>query len=305
MPQAAPLRADLQTLLAPRQMLPLARRALQAWIDDGASSMGAALAFYTVLSMAPLLLIVITVAGFFFGEDAARGALMGEIAGMVGREGASAIQAVLASATNSGGGPLSVVIGLATLLIGSTTVLAELQGDLDRIWRAPPPDGSGLTKLVRARLLAFGLILGVGFLLMVSLALSAAVSLLGSLWNDRLGGTEALLQLLNFLIGFAVTTALFAMIYKLLPRVAIEWSDVWIGAAITSLLFSAGKFLIGLYIGKAAIASSFGASGTLIAVIVWVYYSAQIFLLGAEFTYQFAQLHGSRAGGPASGASRR
>ncbi|WP_366515705.1 YihY/virulence factor BrkB family protein [Solimonas marina] len=271
------------------------RRTVGAWMDDGASSMGAALAFYTVLSMAPLLLIVITVAGFIFGEDAARGALFEQIAGMVGRDGASAIQAVLASTARSGDGPVSILVGLLTLLIGSTTVLAELQRDLDIIWHAPPRRGSGLMRLLRARLLAFSLILGVGFLLMVSLVVSATISVIGRFWSDWLGGAGWLLQVLNFALGFAIITALFAMIYKVLPRVRIEWRDVIVGGAITSLLFSVGKLLIGLYIGHASVASSFGASGTLIAVIVWVYYSAQIFLLGAAFTYQFALRHGSLA----------
>lgn len=280
--------------ITPRAFAALSGRAFAAWIDDGASSMGAALAFYTMLSMAPLLLIVITVAGFFFGEDAARGALFEEIARLVGGEGARAIQAVLASTARSGGGPLSIAVGLLTLLIGSTTVLAELQSDLDRIWKAPPRAGSGVVRLLRARLTAFGLILGVGFLLMVSLAMSALVSVFGTFWSGGLD-VAPLLQLLNFVLGFAVITALFALIYKVLPSVPIEWRDVLAGAAITSLLFSAGKFLIGLYIGKASISSSFGASGTLIAVIVWVYYSAQIFLLGAEFTCQFAKRHGSHA----------
>ena len=271
----------------------LAQRSLNGWIDDGASSMGAAIAFYTLLSMAPLLLIVLTVAGFFFGDEAARGALYGQLSQLVGADGAQAIQGILSNSSNMTGGLVSLLVGILTLLIGATTVFAELQSDIDRIWKVQPPRGAGLLRYLRQRLMSFGVILGVGFLLMVSLVVSAVIAALGSLWEQWLIGTEILLQLLNFAVGFAMITALFAMIYKLLPSVPIAWSDVWIGAAVTSMLFGLGKALIGLYIGKAAIASSFGAAGTLVVVIVWVYYSAQIFLLGAEFTYEYAQRHGS------------
>lgn len=279
-----------------REIGNLAKRSLKGWIDDGASSMGAAIAYYTVLSLAPLLLIVITVAGLIFGEDAARGALLDELAGLVGQQGAEAVQAVLASSNQLGEGLASILLGAVMLFIGATTVFAELQSDLDRIWRAKPA-ASGLRSMLRTRLVSLGLILSVGFLLTVSLVASAAISALGAIWDQWLGGTEVLLQLLNFALGFAIITVLFALIYRLLPSVAIEWDDVWIGAAVTSMLFSVGKFLIGLYLGKASIASSFGAAGTLVVVIVWVYYSAQIFLLGAEFTYHYALSHGSQSPG--------
>ncbi|WP_051361923.1 YihY/virulence factor BrkB family protein [Solimonas soli] len=271
-----------------RDLRALGTRALAAWIDDGAASMGAALAFYTVLSMAPVLLIVIGVAGLFFGEDAARGALMAQIGDLLGRDGASAVQSVLASAARSGGGLASMAIGFATLFIGATTVFAELQYDLDRIWKSPRQRHSGVLAYLKARLLSFGVILGVGFLLAVSLVLSAAISAVATIWGGWLGGALLLLRMLNAVAGFIVTTALFALIYKVLPRVQLRWRDVIGGAAITALLFAIGKLLIGLYIGHAAFMSSFGAAGTLIAVIVWVYYSAQIFLLGAEFTCQLA-----------------
>lgn len=275
-----------------REIRALGARAASAWLDDGATSMGAALAFYTVLSMAPVLLIVISVAGLFFGEDAARGALMGQIAGLVGRDGANAIQSVLASAARAGSGVLSMLIGFVTVFIGATTVFAELQYDLDRIWKSPRPARSGVLDFARARLLSFGVILGVGFLLAVSLVLSAAISALGEFWRGRLGDAAIVLQTLNTVAGFVVTAALFALIYKVLPRAQLRWRDVITGAAITAALFAVGKLLIGLYIGHAAFMSSFGAAGTLIAVIVWVYYSAQIFLLGAEFTYQVALRNG-------------
>lgn len=271
----------------------LAQRSLNGWIDDGASSMGAAIAFYTLLSMAPLLLIVLTIAGFFFGDEAARGALEQQLAQLVGPDGTQAVQGILDNAGNRAGGLVSLLVGLLTLFIGATTVFAELQTDIDRIWKVQAPRGAGLLRYLRQRLMSFGVILGVGFLLMVSLVISAIIAALGSLWEQWLVGTEILLQLLNFALGFAMITALFALIYKLLPSLRIAWSDVWVGAAVTSLLFGIGKFLIGLYIGKAAIASSFGAAGTLVVVIVWVYFSSQIFLLGAEFTYEYARSHGS------------
>ncbi|WP_428310366.1 YihY/virulence factor BrkB family protein [Hydrocarboniphaga sp.] len=282
-------------LLTPREIGSLAKHAVVGWSDDNASSMGAAIAYYTMLSLAPLLLIVITIAGLIFGEDAARGALFGQLSELVGDNGAQAIQAILTSSSSLSGGLFSIAIGVATLFIGATTVFAELQADLDRIWKAPVPTGGGIMRFIHKRLLSLGVIIGVGFLLIVSLIASAAIAAVGTLWNHWLMGTAVLLQLLNFVVSFGVITALFALIYKLLPSVRIAWGDVWIGGAATSLMFAIGKFLIGLYLGTAAISSSFGAAGTLVVVIVWVYYSAQIFLLGAEFTYHYALRHGSLA----------
>ena len=281
-----------------RRWLRLAKLAASSWVDDAASSMGAAIAFYTLLSMAPLLLIVITLAGFVFGEDAAQGALLDELRGVFGDAGAQAVQAVLASSRESTGGVLSIVAGMVTLFIGATTVFAEIQSDLDRIWKVTSKNAP-MGSFLRARLLSFGVIVGTGFLLIVSLAASAALSALGTWWSTRLGGVTWLLQVANFLLSYAVITALFAMIYKLLPSVAIRWRDVLTGAALTSLLFSIGKVLIGEYLGTAAIASSFGAAGTLVMMIVWVYYSAQIFLFGAELTHQYAMEHGSHGVAPA------
>jgi membrane protein len=274
----------------------LARLSVSRWIDDGASSMGAALAFYSLLSMAPVLLMVITVAGLFFGEEAARGALIDELSRLFGSTGAQAIEAMLAAAANREDGVISLLVGVVMLIIGATTVFAELQNDLDRIWRVQADPNRAFRSLLRARALSFGVILGVGFLLAVSLVLTTAITAFGDFWNRWFVGADTLLQLLNALLGFAVITTLFALIYKLLPSVRIPWRDVWIGSALTSMLFALGKYLIGLYLGTAAISSSFGAAGALVAVIVWVYYSAQIFLLGAEITHEYSRLHGSRQG---------
>lgn len=270
----------------------LVRRAATAWIEDYAPSMGAALSYYSVFSMAPLLLIVISIAGLVFGEDAVRGGLFGQLQSLLGADAAKAIEALLASVSKPAQGILSTIIGVVVLLVGATTVFGELQDALDRIWRAPARDRSGgLWGLVRARLLSFGMILGIAFLLMVSLVFSAAVAALGDVWGGSLG--ELLLQAVNLIVGFVLTTAVFALIYKLMPRVHVQWQDVWVGAVVTALLFTVGRYLIGQYIGKSGIASGFGAAGSLIVIFVWVYYSAQIFLVGAEFTWVYAKTYGS------------
>ena len=278
-----------------RQWWTMVKSAASAWIDDYAPSMGAALAYYTVFSIAPLLLIVIGIAGLVFGADAARGAIFGQLQGMMGAEGAKAVEALLASANQTGKSVLATVVGFVVLLIGATTVFGELQDALDRIWRAPARDNaSGLWGLLRSRLLSFGMILGIGFLLMVSLVASAALTALGDWWAPAFGGWELLAQAVNFAVSFAIVTAVFAMIYKIMPRVQIRWRDVWTGAAVTALLFTIGKSLIGLYIGKSGVASGYGAAGSLVVLLVWVYYSAQIFLMGAEFTWAYSHIFGSR-----------
>jgi membrane protein len=273
---------------------PLVKQAASAWVADYAPSMGAALSYYSVFSLAPLLLIVISVAGLVFGQDAVRGELFGQLSGLVGADAAQAIEGLLASVSKPAEGVASTLIGVVLLLIGATTVFGELQDALDRIWRAPARDRTGgLWGLLRARLLSFGMILGIAFLLMVSLVFSAAVAALGKWWSVAFGSWELLAQLVNLVLGFVLTTGVFAMIYKIMPRVRVQWHDVWIGAAVTALLFTIGRFLIGLYIGKSGVASGFGAAGSLIVVFVWVYYSAQIFLIGAEFTWVYATTFGS------------
>jgi membrane protein len=203
------------------------------------------------------------------------------------------VEGLLAGVSKPSRGIAGSVIGGAVLLIGATTVFGELQNSLDRIWRAPARQKSGLWRLLRTRLLSFGMILGIAFLLMVSLVLGAVIAALGKWWGGAFGNWEVLAQIVNTLVGFGLTTSVFAMIYKLMPRVKVRWHDVWLGALVTALLFTVGKFLIGLYIGKSAVASSFGAAGSLVIVFVWVYYSAQIFLMGAEFTWVYARTFGS------------
>ncbi len=274
----------------------LARDAAGSWIDDYAPSMGAALAFYTLFSIAPLLLIVISVAGLVFGEQAARGEIFEQLSTLVGADSASTIEALLQGLNRPQAGVLGTLVGLLVLLVGATTVFAELQDAMDRIWRAPTRPKGGLWRLLRARLLSLGLVLGIGFLLIVSLIASAALAALGKWWAPWFSQFETLAQAVNLGLSFVLITAMFAMIYKWIPRVRVAWRDVWIGAALTALLFTLGKSLIGLYIGRSGVASPFGAAASLVVLLLWVYYSAQIFLLGAEFTWVYAQRFGSLKG---------
>lgn len=274
--------------MSPRDFWTLLKAAVRGWFEDGAASMGAALAFYTLFSMAPLLLLVIAIAGFVIGADVARDLLVTQLTTLLGEKGAGAVLSVMEAAADRTEGILAALISLATLALGATTIFGELRRDLDIIWRHGTPAGGGFIQALRARASAIGMVLAIGFLLLISLVLSAVVSAFGSLWGQILPGAGVLARLLEFVVSFAVVTGLFAMIYKILPAARIEWKDVWIGAAFTSLLFWIGKFLIGLYLGKSAVASPFGAAGTIVVVIIWVYYSAQIFLLGAEFTRAYA-----------------
>ena len=278
-----------------KQSLRLLKESAASWSGDYAPSMGAALSYYTLFSIAPLLLIVIAVAGMVFGADAARGEIFGQLRGLLGDEGAQAVEGLLQAANKPGTGIVSTITGVLVLLLGATTVFNELQNALDRIWRAPARvRSSGIWNLLRTRLLSFGMVLGIAFLLMVSLVLSAALSALGKWWAPA--GAEALMHLLDIVLSFGLMTVMFALIYRYIPRAHVAWHDVWIGAAVTSILFAIGKFLIGLYLGKSSVASSFGAAGSLAVMMVWVYYSAQIFLLGAEFTWVYAHEYGSRRG---------
>ncbi len=279
--------------------LSLSKQAITAWLDDAAPSMGAALSYYTIFSLAPLLLIVMSVAGFVFGAEAARGELFGQLRGLMGADAAQSVQTLLASLDKPVQGVGASVVGVALLVIGATSVFGELQNSLDRIWRAPlRKKNSGLWNLLRERLLSIGMILGLAFLLMVSLLAGAFVSALGKWWAPIFGGWEIVAQIANAAVGFILSTLVFAMIYKLMPRAQVRWRDVWIGAIVTSALFTMGKFLIGLYIGKSAVASGFGAAGSIAVILVWVYYSAQIFLIGAEFTWVYAQKFGSMRDSP-------
>jgi membrane protein len=277
------------------------------WVDDYAQSMGAALAFYTIFSIAPLLLIVTSIAGLVFGRDAVHREIFTQLQGLLGSPGAAAVQGLLDGAADSSArSAIAPVFGLIVLFIGATSVFAELQDALDRIWRAPVrPKSAGLWRLLHARLLSFGMILGFAFLLTVSLAVSAGLSAVGR-WLDPLAqGWATVANAVEVGLGVMLSTAVFAMIYKTMPRVGIHWKDVWVGATVTSLMFIAGKFLIGVYIGRSDISSGFGAAASLIVVLLWVYYSAQIFLFGAEFTWAYSHKYGSRRGQASEGVADR
>ena len=272
-----------------------------AWIDHRGGSKGAALAFYTLFSMAPILVLAIAAAGRFLGTEAARGEIIGILGGLVGSEGAQAIQALLqAGARDASKGFVATIVASIVMLVGSAAVFVELKGSLDEIWGRDPPKGRAVIGFLRTQLHSFGLVLLLAFLLLASLAASAALALL----EDHAGGTwtssAALLATLSWALSFGVITALFAVIYKVLPDAPLSWSDAWIGAVFTAGLFSAGKLAIGLYLGRSAVASSFGAAGALIALLLWVYYSAQIFFLGAEFTRQYALRLGSLRTAPSA-----
>jgi membrane protein len=282
-----------------REVTGLLKAAALNWVRDYAQSMGAALAFYTMFSIAPFLLIVIAVAGTAFGEEAARGEIFLQLEGMLGAPGATAVQALIESAGRPADSVPAAVFGVVLLFVGATSVFAELQDALDRIWRAPARAAkSTLWRIVRVRLLSFGMILGVGFLLMVSLVFSAALTALSRWWDPLFGEWETIARSLDIALGFMLSTVVFAVIFKTMPRVAVAWRDVWVGAAVTSMLFVAGKFLIGAYLGRSGISSIFGTAASLVVVLLWVYYSAQIFLYGAEFTWVYSHRFGSRKGGP-------
>jgi membrane protein len=272
-----------------RQINKIVGRTFVSWFKDEASSMGAGIAFYTLFSITPILLIVIWIASAFSAPDAVQAHVLTQMKILLGDTGAAAVRTLLVSARYGGKNGWSTAVGIVTLLIGATSVFAELQNSLNRIWRTPTPqDNRGLWRVVRSRLLSFGLVLGVGFLLLVSLIVSAGLEGVGSWLGTFIADWHTLVVGLDIALGFAVATALFALIYKYVPREQITWSDVWVGALVTASLFSLGKLVIVVYLGRVAFASAYGAAGSFLVLMLWVYYSAQIFLLGAEFTYSFA-----------------
>ena len=261
--------------------------------------MGAAIAYYTIFSIAPILLIILSVVGLIFDIEVVRIEIYSRLQDLMGENGALVVQDLLERIHKPSENIIAAIIGMVFVLIGATSVLAELQADLDKIWRAPKrASDSGIIGVLRTRIISFFLILGIGFILIVSLVSSAILAALGKWWEPVFGGFELLAYLLDVVLNIALMTAVFAMIYKLMPRIQINWQDVWMGSVVTAFLFSIGKFLIGLYIGRSGIASGFGAAGSLVVVLIWIYYSAQIFLMGAEFTRIYSYTLGSRKGQP-------
>jgi membrane protein len=276
---------------SPRELGGLVVRSFHGWKEDGATGMGAALAFYTLFSLAPLLLVALSVAGLFFDRSQAQTMLIAQLGQLVGEKAAHGIETLLQAAGDQVAARQGAMMGIITLFVGATTVFAELRTDLNRIWRCKLEEVNGIWDFVRTRLLSFGLVLSIGFLLLVSLVVSAVLSALGDFLMPSSAIAARIAELLSSL---AALTLLFAMIYKLLPSRRIEWRDVWVGAAVTSALFYLGKFAIGLYIAKSSVGSAFGAAGTVVVIIAWVYYSSLIFFFGAEFTREYALLHGSK-----------
>lgn len=277
-----------------KNLFSLAKETLTEWSNDEASTLAAALSYYALFSVAPLLLIVIAIAGLMFGEEAVRGNINGQISGLIGQDSAKVVESMMASTATKSGGVIATVVGIATLLFGATGVFAQLQDSLNVIWKAKPKVTSGLLAFLRQRFLSFTMVLGIGFLLLVSLVLSAALAVVGKYLGDFVPGWVILGHLINILVSVGFITVLFAMIYKLLPDTPIAWKDVWLGALVTSILFTLGKFLIGLYLGRASVASGYGAAGSLVILLLWVYYSSMLLFIGAEFTQVYSRRHGTR-----------
>ncbi len=267
------------------------KETLADYMEDNCLSKGAAIAYYTILSIGPVLVICIAIAGLVFGQEAAQGAMVGQLQGMMGEQAAEAIQTMIKSASNKSSGILATILGLGTLLITASGVFGEMQSSLNLIWKAEPK--GGMSAILKARAASLGLVATMGFLLLVSLVAGAGLKAFGSYINQFLPGGEFILQIVNLLISFAIVTALFAAVYKILPDRKLSYRDVIVGAVGTAFLFTVGKTLIGLYIGSSAVASSYGAAGAFVIVLLWIYYSSQIFLLGAEFTKVWAAHHGS------------
>jgi membrane protein len=276
----------------------LFKKTFQEWRDDAAPRLAASLAYYTTFSLAPLLILIIAIAGLVGGQQAAQNQTMAEVQSLLGTEGRQFVQGMIESASRPTTGVTATVIGAVTLLFGALGVFGELQNSLNTIWEVKPKPAKnlldGIKRFVIKRLLSFTMVLGIGFLLLASLVVSAMLSALGQYIGTRLPLADFWLQLLNFLISFLVITLLFGMIFKFLPEIKIAWKDVWLGAAVTSALFTLGKFLIGLYLGRSRVGTTFGAAGSLAILLIWIYYSAQILFFGAEFTQVYANKYGSR-----------
>lgn len=266
----------------------LIQETFKEWSDDKASRLAAALSYYTIFSIAPLLMIAIALAGLVFGREAATNQVVNEMRGLVGDDGASVIQTILQNASKTTSGVLATVIGIVTLLIGASGAFGQLQDSLNTIWEVKPREGRGIKGILRDRFLSFSMVLVIGFLLLVSLVLSAVLAGVGKYLSDVLPLSSVLLQAINFIISLGVTSLLFALIFKVLPDAYVRWRDVWVGSVVTALLFSLGRFLIGLYLGRSSVSSAYGAAGSLVVILLWIYYSAQILFLGAEFTQVYA-----------------
>jgi membrane protein len=279
-----------------KRYLDLFKQTWKEFGDDKAQRLGAALAYYTVFSIAPLLLIAVAIAGLAFGHKAAQGAIEQQLAGTLGPSTAKAVNDMILAASKPKSGTLATIIGVITLLFGAAGVFGQLQEALDTIWNVERPKTAGFMGLIKDRFLSMAMVFGIGFLLLVTLVIDTVISAMGKSIGPHIPGGEAVLQIVQIIVSFGLVTVLFALTFRYLPHVRVAWKDVWLGAAFTSFLFVLGKFGLGMYIGKAAVGSAYGAAGSLVIILVWVYWSAQILFFGAEFTQVYARTHGSMTG---------
>ncbi|HEV2721062.1 MAG TPA: YihY/virulence factor BrkB family protein [Thermoanaerobaculia bacterium] len=278
-----------------KRTVALFKQAFTEFGDDKAQRLGAALAYYTIFSLAPLLLIAIAIAGLIFGREAAQGQIFDQLRTVLGPQAAAAVQEMVKGAAKPKSGTIATVVGIVTLLFGAAGVFGQLKDALNTIWNVEPKKTGGIMAMIKDRFLSFAMVLGTGFLLLVSLVIDSAIAAAGHFLGNRMHGGEALWQGIQLVVSLAVVTLLFALIFRFLPDVHPAWRDVWFGALFTAVLFVVGKFALGLYLGKSAVGSSYGAAGSLVVLLLWVYYSAQILFFGAEFTQVYARTHGSMA----------
>ena len=276
-----------------KAFIELVKETFQEWQEDKASRLAASLAYFTIFSIAPLLIVVIAVVGAVYGRDAAQGQIVTQLQGLLGQDGAQVVQEMVQNASQPQSGTVATIIGIVTLLLGASGVFGALQDSLNTIWEVAPKPGRGIRQILHDRVLSFTMVLAIGFLLLVSLVVSAALSAFDQVIADALPGGDWVARGVNLAISFSVITLLFAMMFKFLPDAEVRWRDVWVGAAVTAALFTLGKFLIGLYLGNSSVASVYGAAGSLVVLLIWIFYSAQILFLCAEFTQVYAKRYGS------------
>lgn len=277
-----------------KSIIPLIKKTFSEWSEDKAARLAAALAYYTIFSIPPLLIIAIAIAGRVLGQEAAQNRIVAQFSSLIGADSAEALQTMIANARDPGESVAAAVFGVIILLFGASGVFGQLQDALNTIWEVAPRPGRGILGMIKDRFFSFTMVLGVTFLLLVSLLMSTALAAVGEFVTALLPGVTILAQLLNLLISLGAVTIVFALIFKVVPDVKIAWSDIWIGAAVTAVLFVLGQFAIGLYLGNSNVTSTYGAAGALVVILLWVFYSAQILLLGAEFTQVYANMHGTR-----------
>jgi membrane protein len=288
-----------------KDLISILKATFTAWNRHEAPRLGAALAFYTILSLSPLVIIVVALAGLIFSRSTAQAHILSQVQGMIGQDGGKAVESMLANAQKPAAGILGTIVGILSLLFGASGVFTELRSALNLIWEVKPDETSGVVALLRERFFSFGMVLSIGFLLLVSLVVSTVLAAIGKFFGGLLPIPSPALAILNFLLSYVGVAILFGLIFRFVPEAKVRWQNIWLGALVTAMFFTIGKTLIGLYLGKSSVGSAYGAAGSVIVVIVWVYYSAQIFFFGAEFTHAYTehQLQAARNGSEAPGQS--